>query len=158
MATNQYDPNFPPVQWVSPLEAWSSPTYLSGAPHNLPKENNIAQAQNTAQFSFEGQTINAREQYRYASLQDIALTVGTTSVKFLDAPIGKRNMLAFRNASSGAQNLYISFGAQASTLNWLKLVPGQLVLFDAVVPQDDLYTIADGAAATLVYAYSTFGG
>ena len=67
-------------------------------------------------------------------------------------------MLAFRNASSGAQNIYISFGSQASTLNWLKLVPGQLVLFDAVVPQDDLYTIADGAAATLVYAYSTFGG
>jgi len=156
MATN--DPNFPAVQWLSPLEAWSSPTFLSSAPHNLPKEAAIAAAQNTAQFSFDGQTINARETYRYASLQDVSLTVGTTSIKFLDAPIGKRNMLGFRNASSGTQNLFISFGAQATTSNWLKLTPGQLVLFDAVVPQDDLYVISDAAGATFAYAYSTFGG
>ena len=156
MATN--DPKFPPVQWLSPLEAWSSPTYLSGAPHNLPKESNIAAAQNTAQFSFDGQTINARETYRYASLQDIAITVGTTSIKFLDAPIGKRNALGFRNASTGTQNLFIGYGAQATTNNWMKLVPGQVVYFDAVVPQDDLYVISDAAGATLTYAYSTFGG
>jgi len=154
------DPNFPPVEWVSPLKAWSSPTFLSGAPHNLPKESNqpAVGAPQTAQFSFDGQTINARETYRYASLQDIALTVGTTSIKFLDAPIGKRNMLGFRNASTGVQNLYIGFGAQASTNNWMKITPGQIVLFDAVVPQDDLYVIADGAAAIFCYAYSTFGG
>jgi hypothetical protein len=156
MATN--DPKFPPVQWLSPLEAWSSPTFLSGAPHNLPKTADIAQAQNTVNYSFGGQTINAREEYRYASLQDIALVVGTTSIKFLDAPIGKRNMLGFRNASTGTQNLYIGFGAQATTSNWMKITPGQLVLFDAVVPQDDLYVIADAAGATFAYAYSTFGG
>jgi len=155
MATN---PDFPQVNWLSPLEAWSSPTFLSGAPHNLPKEASIAAAQQTAQFSFEGQTINARETYRYASLQDVAITVGTTSIKFLDAPIGKRNMLGFRNASTGTQNLYIGFGAQATTSNWMKIAPGGIVLFDAVVPQDDLYVIADAASATFAYAYSTFGG
>ena len=155
MATN---PDFPQVNWLSPLEAWSSPTFLSGAPHNLPKVANIAAAQNTAQFSFEGQTINARETYRYASLQDVSFTVGTTSVKFLDAPIGKRNALGFRNASTGTQNLYIGFGAQATTNNWMKLVPGQVVFFDAVVPQDDLYVIADASGAIFSYAYSTFGG
>ena len=158
MATN---PNFPQVNWLSPLEAWSSPTFISGAPHNLPKDtasSAIATAQNTAQFSFDGQTINARETYRYASLQDISLTVGTTSVKFLDAPIGKRNMLGFRNASTGTQNIFIGFGAQATTSAWMKLMPGQIVLFDDVVPQDDLYVIADGASATFAYAYSTFGG
>jgi hypothetical protein len=158
MATN--DPNFPAVQWLSPLEAWNSPTFMPGSPHNLPKEANIAQATNTAQysFSFDGATINAREPYRYASLQDVSFTVGTTSIKFLDAPIGKRNMLGFRNASSGTQNIFVSFGAQASTSAWLKLTPGQLVLFDAVVPQDDLYVIADAAGAVIAYAYSTFGG
>jgi len=156
MATN--DPNFPAVQWLSPLEAWSSPTFLSSAPHNLPKEAAIAALQNTAQFSFDGQTINARETYRYASLQDVSFTVSTTSYKFLDAPIGKRNMLGFRNASSGTQNLFIGFGAQATTSNWMKIVPGQLVLFDAVVPQDDLYVISDAAGAVFAFAYSTFGG
>ena len=131
---------------------------MSGAPHNLPKTSDIAQAQNTIQYSFGGQTINAREEYRYASLQDISITVGTTSIKFLDAPIGKRNMLGFRNASTGTQSIFIGFGAQATTSNWMKLNPGQLVLFDAVVPQDDLYVIADGASAVFAYAYSTFGG
>ena len=155
MANN---PNFPQVNWLSPLEAWSSPTFISGAPHNLPKEANIAAAQQTAQFTFDGQTINARETYRYASLQDVAITVGTTSIKFLDQPIGKRNMLGFRNASTGTQNLYIGFGAQATTANWMKIAPGGIVLFDAVVPQDDLYVIADAASATFSYAYSTFGG
>jgi hypothetical protein len=158
MATN--NPNFPAVQWVSPLEAWSSPTFLSSAPHNLPKEAAIAAAQNTAQynFSFDGATINARELYRYASLQDVSFTVGTTSIKFLDAPIGKRNMLGFRNASTGGQNLFIGFGAQATTSNWLKITPGQVILFDAVVPQDDLYVIADSSGGIFAYAYSTFGG
>lgn len=157
MATN--DPNFPQVEWLSPLEAWNSPTFMPGAPHNLPTGNNIAQATNTAQYSFQdgGATINAREPYRYASLQDIALSVGTASVKFLDAPIGKRNALGFRNASS-TQNVFIGFGAQASTNGFMKLVPGQIVFFDAVVPQDDLYAIADASGATLCYAYSTFGG
>ena len=155
MATN---PNFPQGNWLSPLEAWSSPTFLSGAPHNLPKEANIAAAQQTAQFSFDGQTINTRETYHYASLQDVALTVGTTSIKFLDQPIGKRNMLGFRNASTGTQNLYIGFGAQATTSNWMKLAPGSIVLFDTVVPQDDLYVISDASGGILTYAYSTFGG
>ena len=158
MANTPYDPFNQQVEWVSPLEPWSSPTYLPPGPHNLPRTADIAQAQNTAQFSFAGQTINAREEYRYASLQDVSFVVGTTSIKFLDAPIGKRNALGFRNASTGTQNIFISFGAQATTSNWLKLVPGQVVYFDAVVPQDDLYTISDASGAILVYAYSTFGG
>ena len=150
--------NFPQVEWLSPLEAWSSPTFISGAPHNLPKENAIANAQNTAQFADGGQTVNVRNIYQYASLQDVTLNVGTTSIKFLDAPIGKRNMLGFRNASLGTQNLYISFGAQATTSNWLKLAVGTIVLFDTVVPQDDLYVISDAANGILCYSYSTFGG
>jgi hypothetical protein len=154
MATN----DFPPVEWLSPLEAWSSPTFLSGAPHNLPKENAIANAQNTAQFADGGQTVNVRNVYQYASLQDVQISVGTTSIKFLDAPIGKRNMLGFRNASAATQNLYVSFGAQATTSAWLKIAPGVIVLFDTVVPQDDLYVISDSAGAIFSYSYSTFGG
>ena len=38
------------------------------------------------------------------------------------------------------------------------LAPGTTILFDTVVPQDDLYAIADAAGAQLAYAYSTFGG
>jgi len=38
------------------------------------------------------------------------------------------------------------------------LTAGTLVLFDTVVPQDDLYCLASAAGAVLAYAYSTFSG
>jgi len=88
----------------------------------------------------------------------VSLTVGATSIKFLDAPIGKRNFLGFRNASTGGQVIYIEFNAQATTGAWLAINAGTLVLFDTVVPQDDLYVISSAAGGVLAYAYSTFPG
>jgi len=160
MATN---PNqFPPIGWVSGLEPFASPQYIPPSPHNLPSRPDPAVAGSTspnasAQFN-PYDTVNVRETYRYSSLVSLAVTVGTTSFKFLDQPIGKRNMLGFRNASSGTQVLYIDFNAGASTNSWLKLAAGVIILFDSVVPQDDLYVVADAAGATLSYVYSTFTG
>ena len=157
------DPNqFPPIGWVSGLEPFAAPQYIPPSPHNLPSRPDPAVASSTspsgsAQFN-PYDTVNVRETYRYSSLVSLNTTVGTTSFKFLDQPIGKRNMLGFRNASSGTQNLYIDYGAAASTNSWLKLTVGQIILFDSVVPQDDLYVIADAAGATLAYVYSTFTG
>lgn len=149
--------DFGPVQYVSDLLPWESPTYIPPSPHNLPSRPDPG-LQTTTQNVLGGDTANIREIYRYASVSSLSVTVGTTSIKFLDQPIGKRNFLGFRNASTGAQNLYIDFNAQATTGSWLQLAPGALILFDTVVPQDDLYVIADGAGAVLAYAYSTFGG
>jgi len=136
---------------------WSNPNFLPGAPHNLPARPDAAVAASTS-AGIPGDVFNVRENYRYASLITVSLPIGTTSVKFLDQPIGKRNMLGFRNASTGAQILYIEFNGQATTGSWLALSPGQIVLFDTVVPQDDLYCISDLAGGTLAYAYSTFPG
>lgn len=136
---------------------WSNPNFIPGAPHNLPARPDAAVAASTS-AGVPGDTFNIRENYRYASLITVSLTVGTTSIKFLDQPIGKRNMLGFRNASTGVQNIYIEFNGVATTGAWLKLTPGQIVLFDTVVPQDDLYVVADGAGASFAYAYSTFPG
>lgn len=147
-----------PLNQPSDLEPWSSPSFIPGAPHNLPKRTEPGSSAGAAGLVMPGDTVNIRENYRYASLVTTSLTVGTTSVKFLDQPIGKRNLLSFRNASSGAQILYIEFNAQATVGSWLALSPGQLILFDTVVPQDDLYVISSGAGATLAYAYSTFPG
>ena len=149
--------DFPPVQYVSDLLPWESPTYIPPSPHNLPQRPDPALG-TTTRIGLPGDTANIREVYRYASVTSLSVTVGTTSLKFLDQPIGKRNMLGFRNASTGGQNIYIDFNAQATTGSWLYITPGQIVLFDTVVPQDDLYAIADAAGATLAYAYSTFGG
>lgn len=153
------NPNFPPVEWLSRLEPWSSPTFMPGAPHNLPKrpEPGATTSENAGRYS-EGETVAIRENYRYASLVTASAAVGTTSFKFLDQPIGKRNFLGLRNASTGSQILYVEFNQNATTNAWLSISPGVLVLFDTVVPQDDLYIVSDTASAILAYAYSTFPG
>lgn len=148
-----FDPNLPPIN-QSDFLPWNSPTYIPGSPHNLPSANDIG----GGSAPVSPQTVPIREVYRYASLTTISITVGTTSQKFLDQPIGKRNFLGFRNASSAAQNLYIDFNGNATTSSWLYLAPGTFVLFDNVVPQDDLYVISDVAGGVLAYAYSTFPG
>lgn len=139
---------------------WSNPNYIPGAPHNLPARPDpaVAGSSGTAGLVVPGDVVNVRENYRYSSLITVSLTVGTTSIKFLDQPIGKRNMLGFRNASTGGQDIYIEFNGTATTGAWLKLTPGTIVLFDTVVPQDDLYVISSAAGGILAYAYSTFPG
>ena len=151
--------NFPPVGWLNQREAWNSPQTIGPTPHNLPVRHDPAVTGSTVQnANVFPDTVSVRENYRYASIVDISINVDTTSFKFLDQPIGKRNFLGFRNASSGTQNLYIGFGGPASTNSWLRVTPGTVVLFDTVVPQDDLYVLSDGASATFSYVYSTFPG
>lgn len=156
------NPNFPPVKWVSPLEPFESPTLLPAGPHNLPRDGlqraRSIGAPNTVQNFDPAATYNIRENYRYATLTDLSLVIGTSSVKFLDAPTGRRNMLGFRNASAGAQILYIGFNQDASATSWMALTPGTIVLFDDVVPQDDLYVVSSLAGGILSYAYSNFSG
>jgi len=148
---------FPPVRYLFDRQAWGQPQYLPPSVNNLPVRPEPT-APNTTQTLAQDGAVNIRENYRYASVVTVSLGVGTTSIKFLDAPIGKRNFLGFRNASSGTQTLYIEFNATATTGAWLALTAGTIVLFDTVVPQDDLYVVASAASATLAYAYSTFPG
>jgi hypothetical protein len=141
----------------SDLLPWSSPNFIPGAPHNLPKRPEQTTSERSGLVSI-GESVNVRNTYQYASLVTAGLVVGTTSIKFLDQPIGKRNLLSFRNASTAGQILYIEFNAQATTGAWLALTAGTIILFDAVVPQDDLYVISSAASGQLAYAYSTYPG
>ncbi len=143
---------------LSVIEPWQSPTFLTPAPHNLPKRTDPGTTTQSAGITQSGETVPIRDNYRYASLVTAGLAISTTSIKFLDQPIGKRNFLSFRNASTAGQILYIEFNSQATVGSWLALNPGTLVLFDTVVPQDDLYVISSAAGGQLAYAYSTFPG
>jgi hypothetical protein len=147
-----------PVSYLSDRMPWSAPQTIGPAPHNLPSRPQPGSQSTQQNVQITTETLNTRETYRYANLIDLNVTVGTTSFKFLDSPIGKRNQLGFRNASSGTQVIYIGFGREATTSNWLSLSVGTIVLFDAVVPQDDLYCVASAAGAILAYVYSTFPG
>lgn len=85
----------------------------------------------------------------------------TSTAPLVDQPPSWRNFLHFRNASgSGGANLYINFGDVAAidgsgiAGSGFKLAPDEQILFDAVVPQDDIYAIADAAGGLLVISYS----
>jgi len=106
-----------------------------------------------------GQTIN--DPHHYANLIEGNQAVGQaaaadTQTPFLIMPSGRRNYLGIRN-SSAAANIYIGFGNPASTASWLKLTAGQIVVWDSVVPQNDLYALADAAAGTISWAHSVIG-
>jgi hypothetical protein len=144
---------FPRVGYVSDLEPWSSPTFIPPSPHNLPAET----AATTADT--QPSQVSVSEPYRYASIIDLTFQTTTASQKLLDAPIGRRNLLGFRNVSgTTGENIFIGFGRDATINSWLRLTPGTIILFDTVVPQDDLYCISEAGTPILSYIYSTFPG
>ena len=147
-----------PVSYINERMPWSAPSTIGPAPHNLPSRPQPGTGTTQQNVPFLPDTVAIREVYRYANLTDLNVTVGTTSFKFLDAAIGKRNQLGFRNASAGAQIIYIGFGREATSNSWLALSAGAIILFDTVVPQDDLYCVASASGAVLSYVYSTFPG
>ena len=149
--------DFPPVGWLNKRVPWTNPQYVPGYPHNLPAKADAA-VQTTSNFPGYVDSVSVTEPYRFASFVDLSIITSTTSVKFLDQPIGKRNTPGFRNASTASQVIYIGFGGNATTGSWLQINPGTIVLFDTVVPQDDLYVISDVTAGILAYVYSTYPG
>ena len=97
---------------------------------------------------------NVRDENHYAVVISLAATlVNIGSVLFLYSPQGKRNFLAIRNTSATA-NIYLDFNKDATVNSVFKISPGGTILFDAVVPQDDLYMISDTAGATFSFNYS----
>lgn len=100
---------------------------------------------------------------RYAFLRGsgaFPVTNAAGGTKLVEAPPDKRNFLMMRNSSAGAVNIFVEFGNIASTASTVRLAQNEMILFDAVVPQDDIYAIADGASAQLSISYSniTLGG
>jgi hypothetical protein len=85
----------------------------------------------------------------------IVAGVGTTSTLILAQSDVSRNFLIIRNTSAGA-NIYINFGNDANAgLSTLLLAPNGFVGFDVVVPQDDIFAVADAAGGQLAISYST---
>ena len=134
---------------LSNLAPFSSPTYISGIPNNLP----------TAASANAGAPVGVHENYRLASFIDTSVTLGSNSVLLINQSVVQRNALGFRNntAPSFGSIIYIGFGADATVLSWLQLASGESIFFDTVVPQDDIYAASNGIGL-LAYVYSTTSG
>jgi len=172
------DPRFPAVSLNQVRPPASNPQYVAGSPHRLPVQNGlgligvpVASAAEAALQSQAGaamqvastpglpQDANAqsiRDPHHYAVFTTITLsTTATSSQKFLDSPVTRRNALMIRNASQANVNIYVAFGKDADIYAPMRLAPNDFVLFDVVCPQDDLYVYADGTGGTITAAVST---
>lgn len=147
---------FPPVGFFGQRQAYSAPQSLQTVGQPLPRTD----VPTAPMVDTASPLVGVFEPWRQGGLVSLqaalpTIAVGVSSLKFLDQTNAPRNLLGFRNASAGTQNLYIDFASEATAQSWLKLIPGQMILFDTVVPQDDLYAISDAAGGILAYVYST---
>lgn len=154
---------FPPVAPLSPLvppqgEARKMPRRPDGGP-NVPNFSGPAVPMQTPVGLSQGiQQAPVFDMHRYASIQDNNFAVGTAAAsRVVEKPATRRNFLALRNTSLAA-NIFVGFGRQASLVSTFILAPGQTLLFDTVVPQDDVWLIADAASASCSVAYSNLPG
>lgn len=156
----------PAAQPLSPLLPVNVPQVLpSGYPHNLPPLRE--QARYNPFTGLEGltppgpgvpaglATVGIYDPHHYAELIEGTLAVGLISQLLISRPSNRRNFLALRNASPGTEVIFVAFGSPASASSWLRLEQNQIVLFDTVVPQPDVWVISDTATGVVSYAHST---
>lgn len=144
--------------WIDPSYIPSGPMRTTGRP-SLPMPGNVPSGNAGAPVGVGTNYVSdAWHQATIVSSSVAPAAVANADQQpFLLAPTTQRNLLMFRNASAGGQNILIEFGKPASAVSVLLLVPNQVVLFDEVVSQDDLYAACDVAGGVLAFGYSTIG-
>lgn len=143
------DPRFPPVSLEGQRQPWILPQSMPALPQSLPRPKGRSSVPGA------GGIQEVRNDHNYAVVTDVPVAVGTTSIIVLDQSTGLRNLLMMRNSSPGTELIYIGFGKEATLQSTLVINPGQLVLFDVVVPQDILYALSSAATGQLSISYST---
>jgi hypothetical protein len=140
---------FPPVRPLPTLDPWSAPQSLEAGPQSRSIRPAIA----------SGTVIQARdatatrEAHRYAQINgSIVFNITPTNQLILPAPQNYRNILMFRNI--GANIIYVEFGREAGTQSTILLQPTQILLFDSVVPQDDVNAISPAGSGELSVSFS----
>lgn len=133
--------NFPPVRPLPILRPWSAPQTADPTAENR----RLGVAAASGALLEARQAAAVREAHRYATINgSLVYTVSTTPLQVLAASQNYRNFLAMRN--NGAANIFVEFGREASSNSTILLVPNQIILFDTVVPQDDVSAVGSAAS------------
>jgi hypothetical protein len=150
---NRRLPPGPPVSFIESREAFDAPQRMPGGPSmRVPTVDLNGQPVQSA--GGVDTTTPVGDNWHSANIISGQVAVGNlSSTKFLDMPVNRRNLLMLRNYSATA-NIYIEFNRDASDDSVIRLTPNTMMLFDSVVPQDDVYAYGDAANAILSYAYS----
>lgn len=156
-----------PARMIFERPLWGSPAVQAPA-RNLPPPGDRLRRRGLNTMSGDGANSSGspsspvlgtqlvRERHRYADVIETPWTVGVSSVRVLSQPTGLRNFLLLRNISTGAQVIFISFGNNATLQSSLRLASNQTILFDTVVPQNEINAISDLASGALMVAYSQY--
>lgn len=103
-----------------------------------------------------------RDELKYAKFINVPLSIGLASVRVLLKPAsGARRVYLFISNTHGAQNLFIAFGQDSSATIGVPIPFGNGSFeWNNVIPQDDVFLIANGAGTTgvLLYANDTLAG
>lgn len=137
---------FPPVEPIEALTPWGQPQMLPARP--------MAFAAQRARAMAPG-VVPIYDAHHYARLNgsNPVNVPNGSSLLVLAESTGLRNVLMLRNASATA-NIYVDFGSSASLYSTIRLTPNTMILWDGVVPQDDVFAYADAASAVLSYSFS----
>lgn len=156
-------PAMPPVRYASDREPWDDQNYIPTGPMRRPLDGTGSRPLPgnvpTQGSPAPGDATFVNDPWHPLTIVSSAVSPGVVTAPdpqpFLSAPNTRRNMLMFRNASTGGQNIYLEFGKVPTTDTVMLLVPGQLIYLDYGVSQDDLYAACDVAGGRLAYGYST---
>ena len=141
--------NFPRVRPLGARTPWSAPQTIEA----VPEVRTIRPAIASGAIVQARPAAAVREAHRYAQINgSVVFNITTASQLILPAPQNFRNMLILRNVAGNPVNL--DFGRDADANAPVQLVAGGILLFDTVVPQDDLYAIGIGGTATLSVGFS----
>lgn len=157
---------FPPVELASPLQPFRHPQFIPPGPHNLPPPSQrpgarvftgIAASDLAPSVAPMGPLTPTFDRSRFVLLagEGLTLAIGTVAALLaVPSPSQLRSFLGLRN--SGATNLFVAFGVQATVNSWLRLASNQMVLFDTVVPQDEVWVISDAPGGQLTAVTSNY--
>lgn len=125
---------------------------------NLPSVPQIANFQAAQSIGGNGVS-NIFDPHHYLRLngEQVFILPASESILILPRSATLRNAIMLRN-SSGAADVYVSFGNSASVNSILKLSAGDQVLYDVGVPQDDVFAFSTVLGATIIIASSTTPG
>ncbi len=141
--------NFPRVRPLGARTPWSAPQTIEA----VPEVRTIRPAIASGAVVQARPAAAVREAHRYAQINgSVVFNITTASQLILPAPQNFRNMLILRNVAGNPINL--DFGRDADANAPVQLVAGGILLFDTVVPQDDIYAIGIGGTATLSVGFS----
>lgn len=144
------DPRFPPVALEGQRVPWGVPQGGVGA-----RVGSLPMRRGRSSAPGAGGIVEVRNDHNYANIVDLSSPVGTTAIRVLDQPTGLRNLLMLRNSSPGSETIFIGFGREPTTLSTLAILAGQMMMFDFVVPQEDIFALCSAATGQLSIVYST---